>query len=238
MSSGIESSTRGPAGELPDAAVEVWCVVVAGGSGRRFGSMKQFELLAGVRVIDRSVRTAIEACDGVVVVLPAEVLAAAEAKTVPDVRVRGVDAIVAGGATRAESVRAGLGAVPDSATIVLVHDAARPLASVQLFQRVIAAVAGGADAVVPAVAVVDTIRVIGGGVVDRDTLRAVQTPQGFPADVLRRVHSPRPEASDDAGLVEATGGVVTLVEGERLNLKVTDPADMIVAAALLATDAV
>lgn len=205
----------------------IWCVVVAGGTGRRFGSMKQFEVLAGERVIDRSVRVAAALCDGVVVVVPAGVLRSAEAE------VEHADLVVAGGATRAESVRAGLAAVPADAAVVLVHDAARPLASPALYERVIRAVRDGSAAVVPAIAVVDTIRAVDGQVLDRDRLRAVQTPQGFDAAILRSVHASAPEATDDAGLVEAVGGSVTLVEGERTNLKVTDPADMIVAAALL-----
>ena len=144
------------------------------------------------------------------------------------------DVVVAGGATRSASVRAGLAAVPDGAAVVLVHDAARPLATEALFERVVAAVRAGAAAAVPAVPVVDTIRRLDGGVVDRDLLRAVQTPQGFDAAVLRDVHRTEPDASDDAGLVEAAGGHVELVEGERENLKLTDPIDAVVAEALLA----
>lgn len=207
----------------------MWCIVVAAGSGRRYGALKQFEDLAGARVIDRSVRIAAAACDGVVVVLPAAVFDR------PDASVPGADVVVPGGATRAASVRAGLAAVPDSASVVLVHDAARPLASPELYARVIAAVRSGAAAVVPAVAVVDTIRGVDGGVVDRDALRAAQTPQGFDATVLREVHASAPEATDDAGLVEAAGGRVLLVEGERRNLKLTEPEDRAIAATLLAT---
>lgn len=206
----------------------VWCIVVAGGSGRRWGGAKQFEELLGVRVIDRSVSAAAEVCDGVVAVVPADGAGA------PVVEVHGADVVVVGGATRSASVRAGLRAVPPTAGIVLVHDAARPLASPELFRRVVDAVRRGAPAVVPAVPVVDTVREVGGGVVDRDRLRAVQTPQGFDAATLRRVHADEPDASDDAGLVEAGGGRVELVEGERENLKLTDPVDRIVAEALLA----
>src|SRR3954469_24480118 len=111
------SSTDRPTGASdPDGGGG--CIVVAGGWGRRFGSMKQFEPLGGERVIDRSVRTAAEACDGVVVVVPSEVLAGPQG-SVPD-----ADLVVAGGDTRAGSVRAGLAAVPAEATVVLVHDAA------------------------------------------------------------------------------------------------------------------
>jgi 2-C-methyl-D-erythritol 4-phosphate cytidylyltransferase len=205
----------------------VWCIVVAGGSGRRWGGAKQFEDLRGARVIDRSVASAASACDRVVAVVPADA-AGAPVTEVPD-----ADVVVVGGASRSASVRAGLDAVPTNAGIVLVHDAARPLASPALFARVIDAVRAGHVAVVPAVPVVDTIRQLDGGVVDRDRLRAVQTPQGFDAATLRRVHLGEPDASDDAGLVEAAGGVVELVEGERANLKLTDPVDRTMAEALL-----
>jgi 2-C-methyl-D-erythritol 4-phosphate cytidylyltransferase len=205
-----------------------WCIVVGGGSGRRFGGAKQFELLGGERVVDRSVRIARTVCEGVVVVVPAAALGTAEAA------VAAADAVVAGGATRAESVRAGLAAVPADAEVVLVHDAARPLATTTLYRRVVDAVRAGAEVVVPAVPVVDTVRAITGGVVDRDGLRAVQTPQGFDAAVLRRVHAEGGEGTDDAGLAEAAGSQVVLVEGERTNLKLTGPEDRLVATALLA----
>jgi 2-C-methyl-D-erythritol 4-phosphate cytidylyltransferase len=123
--------------------------------------------------------------------------------------------------------------VPDEATVVLVHDGARPLASVELYRRVIDAVAGGADVVVPVVAVVDTIRSVDGGVVDRDQLRAVQTPQGFRAAVVRAAHAEAAEATDDAALAEALGATVTLVEGETTNLKITRPVDLVVARSYL-----
>lgn len=209
----------------------VWCVVVAAGSGRRFGGAKQFETVAGARVLDRSVATAGAACDGVVVVLPASSL------DTPDAEVPGAATVVAGGDTRAASVRAGLAAVPDDAEVVLVHDAARPLATSALFDRVIDAVRAGADAVVPAVAVVDTIRDVDGTVLDRDRLRAVQTPQGFRAAALRAAHAGGGDATDDAGLMETVGGSVVLVEGESTNLKLTGPDDRVVAEALLAARA-
>jgi 2-C-methyl-D-erythritol 4-phosphate cytidylyltransferase len=205
-----------------------WCIVVGGGSGRRFGGAKQFELLGGERVVDRSVRIARTVCEGVVVVVPAAALGTAEAA------VAAADSVVAGGTTRAESVRAGLAAVPADAEVVLVHDAARPLATTTLYRRVVDAVRAGAEVVVPAVPVVDTIRAVSGGVVDREGLRAVQTPQGFDAAVLRRVHAEGGEGTDDAGLAEAAGSQVVLVEGERTNLKLTGPEDRLVATALLA----
>lgn len=204
----------------------VWCIVVAGGSGRRYGGAKQFEQLAGERVIDRSVSLARRAAEGVVAVVPT-------GSEPAEHDVPGADVVVTGGASRSESVRCGLAAVPADARVVLVHDAARPLASSELFVRVRDAVLAGAVAVVPAVVPTDTIRHVEGGVVDRDLLRAVQTPQGFDAATLRRVHADAPDATDDAGLVERSGGEVTLVPGERENLKITDPSDLVVAAALL-----
>ena len=217
----------------------VWCVLLAGGSGQRFGSLKQFDSLAGVRVIDRAARTAAAACDGVVAVLPADSLATADGQ-IPDATV-----VVAGGSTRSESVRAGLAAIPSDAAVILVHDAARPLATADLFAQVIAQVQSGVTAVVPAVQVVDTIRVVSpetagsetagsdSAVIDRDLLRAVQTPQGFQAALLRRAYDSDGEATDDAGLVQALGARITLIAGERSNLKLTERADRIIAAALL-----
>src|SRR5690606_26478581 len=128
--------------------VQSWAIVVAAGGGTRFGAAKQFVRLGGASVLDRAVGTAREACDGVVVVLPAD----AEWQAAEGVRT------TVGGATRSESVRAGLAQVPETAEIVVVHDAARPLASRRLFHAVIAAVEGGADGAVPGLPVADTIK--------------------------------------------------------------------------------
>lgn len=205
-----------------------WAIVVAGGGGTRFGGPKQYLDLAGRRVIDWSVRAAASVADGVVVVVPAEDV---EHTAGP---VAGVTATVAGGATRAESVRAGLAAVPDDAEVVLVHDAARPAASAELFRRVVDAVLAGADGAVPGVDVTDSLRSVGGGAVDRDGLVTVQTPQGFAAGVLRRAHAAGGEASDDASLVERAGGTIVVVEGEPTNVKLTHPHDRAVLEAVLA----
>lgn len=204
---------------------EVWCIVVAAGSGRRYGAAKQFELLHGRRVLDWSLATAAAGGRQVVAVLPPDRL---EPGAYP------------GGTTRSESVRAGLAAVAASADIVVVHDAARPLASEDLFSRVVDAVAGGADAAIPAVAVTDTVKRVRGtqvtATVDRSTLVAVQTPQAFRAEALRRAHSTAPEASDDAALIEAAGGRVVTVPGEVRNLKITTPDDLLVAAVFLSSE--
>jgi 2-C-methyl-D-erythritol 4-phosphate cytidylyltransferase len=191
----------------------VWTIVVAAGTGQRFGRPKQFEMLGDRRVVDWSVDVARAASDGVVVVLPPG------------------HGGVEGGTTRSESVRNGLARVPDGADIVCVHDAARPFASSTLFTRVIAAVEEGADAAIPALAVADTIKEIDtDGVVvrthQRDRLVAVQTPQAFRAATLRAAHERGGDATDDAALVEAIGGRVVVVEGDPENRKLTVPDDL------------
>ena len=196
----------------------VWTVVVAGGGGRRYGSAKQYEELAGRRVIEWSVGVAAAVSDGVVAVVPAADV---------DRALTGADHTVAGGASRAESVRCGLAAVPADAAVILVHDAARPAASVALFQRVIDAVVAGADGAVPAVPVTDSVRTRGGAAVDRQNLVAVQTPQGFRADALRAAHQAGGDASDDATLVERSGGTIVVVDGEITNTKLTHPHDRV-----------
>jgi len=205
-----------PSDDVPEA---VWTIVVAGGSGQRFGKPKQFEELGGRRVLDWAVAAASDASDGVVLVLPAA-----------DVD-RSNPLEVAGGATRSESVRNGLAAVPETATVVCVHDAARPFASSRVFAAVIDAVADGADAAVPGVPVVDTIKVVAAdGTVmstpNRSTLVAVQTPQAFRASSLRAAHAAGAEGTDDAALVERFGGRVVVVPGEPRNRKITEPDDL------------
>jgi 2-C-methyl-D-erythritol 4-phosphate cytidylyltransferase len=208
--------------------VETWAVVVAGGSGRRFGGPKQFADLGGRPLASWSLAIARQACDGVVLVVPADAVGGSW----------DADAVVAGGATRSESVRAGLAAVPDTADVVAVHDAARPLARLPLWQAVLDAVAAGADGAVPAAPVTDTVKEVGADgrlvTLDRSRLVAVQTPQAFRAGVLRRAHGSGADAFDDAALVEAAGGRVVLVDGAADNLKVTSPTDLVVVAALAA----
>ena len=202
----------------------VWAIVVAAGSGSRFGAPKQFEPLGGRRVLDWSLDAARTASDGVVVVLPPASVPAGEPAA---------DAVTGGGDTRSASVRAGLALVPEEADVVVVHDGARPLAGPDLFAAVVAAVRAGADAAVPGVAPADTLRWRTGGVADREGLVAVQTPQAFRAAALRAAHVGEPEATDDASLVEAAGGKVVVVDGSPDNLKITNPSDLAVAEALL-----
>lgn len=207
----------------PSSTVACAAIVVAGGSGHRFGAMKQYADLRGRRVLDFSLAAARSACDLVVLVVPARLVDRDEPAA---------DVVVAGGTTRSASVRAGLAAVPDDHDVVVVHDAARPLAAPALFARVVATVRGGADAAIPGVAVVDTLRRRDGHPlgVERDDLVAVQTPQAFRAAVLRRVHADgAAEATDDATLVSKAGGTVVVVPGDRMNLKITEPLDLLIA---------
>lgn len=198
----------------------VWVVVVAAGRGERYGAPKQYELVAGRRVLDWSLDAARAVAAGIVLV----VSPGRERDAEP------VDAVVVGGATRSASVRAGLAAVPEDAQVVVVHDAARPAADGELFDAVVRAVLDGADGAVPGVAVVDTVkRVDAAGVVvetlDRTELVAVQTPQAFRSAVLRAAHAAGAEASDDAALVESAGGRVVVVPGATTNIKLTTAAD-------------
>ena len=195
--------------------------MVAAGSGSRFGGAKQFAELEGRRVVDWALVASRTVADGVVLVVPAD-HEEDEASV--------ADAVVAGGATRSASVRAGLAAVPPDADVVIVHDAARPFAAPALFEAVIAAVRDGADGAVPGVPLADTVkRVVGSQVIatlDRDELVAVQTPQAFTAAALRRAHAGAVEATDDAALVEAAGGRVVVVPGDPANTKLTLRTDL------------
>ncbi len=196
---------------------KIWTIVVAAGSGTRFGSPKQFSLINERRIVDWAVETARISSDGVVIVLPTE-----QAQR---------EGGVAGGATRSASVRCGLAAVPADATIICVHDAARPFASEFLFDEVIDAVCAGADGAVPGLPVVDTIKFIDSTNIvtstpDRRQLVAVQTPQAFRAKQLRQAHENNPEGTDDSTLVEARGGKIVVITGDPLNRKITTPEDL------------
>ncbi|MDQ2729421.1 MAG: 2-C-methyl-D-erythritol 4-phosphate cytidylyltransferase [Actinomycetota bacterium] len=215
---------------------EAWAVVVAGGTGSRFGALKQFADLAGRPVLAWSLASARQACRGVVAVLPPEVVAVGAL----DPSGWEADAVVAGGPSRSASVRAGLGAVPLSAEIIAVHDAARPLVALSVWRAVLAAVTGGADAAIPVIPVTDTVKEVATDgtlrTLDRNRLVAVQTPQAFRAGVLRRAHSAATDATDDAALVEALGGRVERVPGSSRSMKITSPDDLVMAAALIARE--
>ncbi|WP_208292985.1 2-C-methyl-D-erythritol 4-phosphate cytidylyltransferase [Naumannella halotolerans] len=222
---------------IPAPAV---ALVVAAGSGVRLGAgmPKALVRLSGRSLVARSLDSL--AAGGVaeaVVVAPAGHLVEFE-KAVTDspIPVR----VVPGGGERQDSVQLGLSALDSVDGPVLVHDAARPLVPARVVSAVIEAVRGGAVAVVPVVAVTDSIRRLtdeGSEMVDRSTLRAVQTPQGFDPGVLTRAHELVRErgllVTDDAAACEAAGHPVTLVAGAAESMKITTPADLRFAEALL-----
>ncbi|SBW28948.1 2-C-methyl-D-erythritol 4-phosphate cytidylyltransferase [Candidatus Protofrankia californiensis] len=221
----------------------VAAIVPAAGRGERLGGSvpKALRSLAGRSLVQHAVESLTSATlvDQVVVAAPAAEVDAFVALLGPGVRV------IAGGAERIDSVRAAIAVLDETVGVVLVHDAARPLTPPALVDTVASAVLAGAPAVIPVVAVNDTIKQIDdtGRVVrtvPRDVLRAVQTPQGFRRDVLDDAYRfsvtlPVGVAiTDDAGLVEALGVVVTTVPGAQEAFKVTRPADLVLAEALLA----
>lgn len=211
--------------------------MVAGGSGTRFGAEKQFLALRGKPVVAWSVETARPVADGVVVVVPDGHGGAGPAGSTSADDRYGADLVVPGGRTRSASVRAGLRAVPEDAAVIVVHDAARPLAPASLFAAVVDAVRAGDAGAVPVLAVSDTLkRVVDGmvgGTLERQGMATVQTPQAFEAATLRAAHAASGDATDDAALVEAVGGQVRAVPGDPLNVKLTNPGDLLLAEALL-----
>jgi len=218
--------------------LEVWAVVVAAGSGDRLAAdrPKAFVRFGDATLVAASLAVLDEhdGVSGIVCVVPAgfeERLSLAA----DDLGASKIAAAVPGGASRAESVACGLAALPDAAHFVLVHDAARPLLSPALVDRVLAGLATGADGVVPALPVTDTVKRVArdGAVVEtlvRGELRAVQTPQGFPLaalrDAIERAGDGLAGATDCASLVETAGGRVICVDGDTENLKVTSMSDL------------
>lgn len=213
----------------------VIALVPAAGRGIRLaaGLPKAFVELAGKPMLVRAVEGLLVAgcVDRVVVIVPADLVAEAVALLPAEAQV------VVGGAERTDSVRQGLQAVGD-ADFVLVHDAARALTPPSLIRRVVAELRRGRGAVIPGLAVVDTIKAVdASGVVvgtpDRAGLRAVQTPQGFRTELLRRAYLNGARATDDAALVELLGEPVFVVDGDEMAFKITTPIDLALATALL-----
>lgn len=211
-------------------------IVAAAGRGERLGAgtPKALVRIAGTTLLELAVAAMHGAgVDHVVVTAPPE-LVGEFAQLVPAAHV------VAGGATRQESVRLALTALPDDVDVVLVHDAARALVPVDMVERVLAAVQAGADAVVPVLPLADTVKEVGANgvvvrTVDRSSLRAVQTPQGFRRDVLERAHAcGLTDATDDAALAEESGVTVTTVVGAPEAMKVTTAFDLTVAESIAA----
>ena len=203
-------------------------LIAAGGSGERLGASgpKAFVVLAGRPMLDWSLDVLREVCDRVVVAVPAGYEEDGDR--------------VVGGRSRSASVRNALAAAPE-ATVALVHDAARPLLDAEIARRCIASLEGF-DGAIAAARVTDTVKeaspdgsVIGS--LDRESLWAVQTPQVFRADLLRRALAAEEEvlagATDDASLVERTGGRVRLVEAPASNMKVTTQLDLRIAQEIL-----
>jgi 2-C-methyl-D-erythritol 4-phosphate cytidylyltransferase len=214
--------------------VSTWAVLAAGGRGERLdaGRPKAFARLGGRPLLAESLER-LEASvwvDAIVVVAPEEWEEPAILLS-EELGCGKVSSCVTGGPTRAESVRLGVAEVPDDAAAILVHDAARPLLSDEVVERVVAALGEGWDGAVPGLPVPDTVKRIEGDRVvetlDRRELVTVQTPQAFIASVLREALAGEiAGASDCASLVEARGGRVTVVEGDRWLLKVTSEEDL------------
>lgn len=215
----------------------VVAIVVAAGSGVRLGGgvPKAVRRLAGRPLVSWSVEAL--AAGGVteVVVVVSDGLQELFTSALVDAPIP--FRLVAGGATRQESVARGIAALP-AGDVVLVHDAARPLVPAEVVRGVVDAVRSGASAVIPVVPVSDSIRQVvaaGSVVVDRSCLRAVQTPQGFARDALVRSHAAAngKDFTDDAAVCEASGYTVVLVPGSRDALKITEPHDLAVAEAIV-----
>jgi len=226
------------------SALRVAVILVAAGSGVRLGGgvPKAFAPLCGEPLLAHALRGVLGCGDvgHVIIVAPAshvDQCRAVAGHSRVDAEYSRVD-VVSGGVDRSASVEAGLAALRPDDGIVLVHDVARCLAPSGLFARVIEAVRAGHSAVVPGLPVTDTVKVIDaqGRVLttpNRDSLRGIQTPQGFLREVLEHAHASGASATDDAGLVERTGGPVRVVAGDHRALKITSPLDLTVAAALL-----
>jgi 2-C-methyl-D-erythritol 4-phosphate cytidylyltransferase len=224
----------GPAAASPSVGWQrVGCVVVAAGDGRRLGASrpKAFVDLAGRPLVRHAVDRVL--ASGVV----GQVVAVVGAGWLDEARrvlPTGCQ-VVAGGIDRQASVAAGLRSLSDRTDVVLVHDAARCLAPSGLVGQVVSAVLAGHRAVVPGLAVTDTVKLVDPdgrvvGTVDREPLRAVQTPQGFAHELLARAHADADlavgSATDDAGLVERLGEPVLVVPGHWLARKITTAADL------------
>lgn len=224
-------------------------VIVAGGTGERFGADggKQLALVAGAPVLLHTVRAfaRCSAVDAIVVVVSPERVEEYRARAVEPVGSAAVIAVVPGGATRQRSVHAGLEAVPAEADVIIVHDGARPLVTPATIEQAVTALCGDAtlDGVVVGHPSYDTLKAVDQSrridrTLDRSAVWAAQTPQVFRAAALREAYAHASEhgveGTDDAALVEATGGHVLMIEGPRDNIKVTVAEDLRFVAHVLA----
>ena len=216
-------------------------IVPAAGRGERLGpgAPKALRTLAGQPILLHAVTNLATARDVDLIVVAVPEDAVEESRAL----LAGIDlpiVLVSGGETRQDSVARALLALPPEVDVVLVHDAARPLVPAEVIDRVAAAVRGGADAVIPTLGIVDTVKEVDPegsvvGTVDRSRMHAVQTPQGFARDVLQRAHaaSDGGDATDDAGMVERMGTTVVVVPGHEEAFKITRPLDLVLAEAIL-----
>lgn len=236
-----EPGGSGAAGTI--GAATTWAVIAAAGAGERLGvdRPKAFAPLAGRPLLAESLDR-LDRCPWIdaIVVVAAAGWEEATILLAEEVVATKVAACVTGGLTRAESVRTALADVPDEALVTLVHDAARPLVTDEIVERVLAPLAEGYDGVVPVLPLPDTLKRISGATVvetvPRDDLVAAQTPQAFLAPALRRAFAGDVSgATDCASLVERAGGRVAVVDGDPRLLKVTTKADLALVDALLAT---
>ncbi len=210
---------------VPPDTASIWGIVVAGGSGLRFGGPKHSMELQGKPLWSWGRDMLVDAgVSHVVVVGP-------------------VPGGIPGGNRRRDSVAAGLAEIPDDTDYIIVHDAARPLATTAMVKTIVdTLLTRDVDGVAPAVPVRDTLKEVDdkdivSGTLPRDHLVAVQTPQGFKAGALRAAHAALEGSyTDDAGMIEDNGGRVIVVPGDPRNLKVTFPEDLAVVRALVAVE--
>jgi 2-C-methyl-D-erythritol 4-phosphate cytidylyltransferase len=197
---------------------DVAAIVLAAGSATRFGGLKQFARVGNARLVDLSVATAAAIAGSVIVVVPR------------DTRWHGVGLGVPGGTTRAGSVRNGLAAVPAECDIVVVHDAAHPVATIPLARALVDEVRAGADGAVPVLPTRETVAHARGGElgasVPRDDLVLVQMPHAFRAAALHAAHRQVPDVVDDATLMQSLGHRLVTVPGDPANIHVTTPEDL------------
>ena len=208
-------------------------IIAAAGSGERFGAAipKALIQLGDRTLLEHAVAAISAVADQIVVTAPSGYEKQIQALVGDDITV------VTGGKTRSDSVRAGLAAI-SGADFVLVHDAARSLASVDLVKRVAAQLESGDVAVVPVLPVIDTLQMVAAdgfvtAAIDRNQLRRVQTPQGFTLSIIKEIHQSAEDATDDSTLALNAGYVVKTVAGEERALKITTPSDLATALTFL-----
>lgn len=221
---------------------KVGIIIVAGGSGKRMGGSlpKQFALVGGKPILVRTINALHEALPAsrIVVVLPAEQIDFWRNYSSRFEVAK--HSVVEGGAERFHSVRNGIEALSDAVDLIAIHDGVRPFASKAMIERAVECAAKSGSAI-PVVEAIDSFRQIddnGSHIISRSSLRAVQTPQIFAAPIVRAAYDTefRIDFTDDASVVEYSGEKVSLCEGERTNIKITTPADLVIAEAIAAME--